>query len=520
MGSVRGGEVLQAKTLALIGWLETLITPQGDRAGQPFELLEWERRLLNGVIDSDVSTAAMSLGRGNGKTTFSAALGAAGIMGPLAQPNAEVTLMASAFGQARIGFAHAKAFLTPWIESEPRRFSITDTSQRATIVDRHTGSSLIARGSDPRRAHGLAPVLALLDEPAQWPPSTANAMVAALTTADGKIPDALFIALGTRPADSGHWFQQWLDGGADYSQIHAATDKMPLYQRKTWLRANPALDDMPHLERAIRRHVGRAKRSDSELQSFKALRLNMGMTDTVRSVLLTTQAWQQCETADMPPMSGPLVWGVDLGSGAAMSAVSCYAPETGALECMAAFPALPDLKERGRRDGVGTLYQQMYDRHELTIAGQYTVNPALLLEYALDRWGPPAALAADRYRESDLREACSDAGIPPAALVMRGQGFRDGADDVRRFRRAVAERVVKTPVSLLLRSALGGAVTVSDPAGNHKLAKAKDTAERRDGHRDDAAAATILGVAEGQRWIARQASAEPVAAFSGFIPWD
>ena len=235
---VKGGEVLQAKTLALIGWLETLITPQGDRAGQPFELLEWERRLLNGVIDSDVSTAAMSLGRGNGKTTFSAALGAAGIMGPLAQPNAEVTLMASAFGQARIGFAHAKAFLTPWIESEPRRFSITDTSQRATIVDRHTGSSLIARGSDPRRAHGLAPVLALLDEPAQWPPSTANAMVAALTTADGKIPDALFIALGTRPADSGHWFQQWLNGGADYSQIHAATDKMPLYQRKTWLRAN------------------------------------------------------------------------------------------------------------------------------------------------------------------------------------------------------------------------------------------------------------------------------------------
>ena len=118
--------------------------------------------------------------------------------GRLAQPNAEVTLMASAFGQARIGFAHARAFLSPWIEAEPQRFSITNTSQRASIVDRQTGSSLIARGSDPRRAHGLAPVLALLDEPAQWPPSTANAMLAALTTADGKIPDALFIALGNQ----------------------------------------------------------------------------------------------------------------------------------------------------------------------------------------------------------------------------------------------------------------------------------------------------------------------------------
>ena len=295
---------------------------------------------------------------------------------------------------------------------------------------------------------------------------------------------------------------------------------MPLYQRKTWLRANPALDDMPHLERALRRHAGRAKRSDAELQSFKALRLNMGMTDTVRSVLLTTEAWQVCETGDMPPMSGPLIWGVDLGNGAAMSAVACYAPETGALECIAAFPALPDLKERGRKDGVGTLYERMYERGELTIAGQYTVNPALLLEYALDRWGPAAAVVADRHRESDLREACSDGGIPPAAVVIRGMGYKDGSDDVRRFRRMVAERWVKTPVSLLLRSALAGAVTVSDPAGNHKLAKAKDTPERRDGHRDDAVAATILGVAEGHRYLARQPKYELAAAFSGFIPWD
>ena len=67
------------------------------------------------------------------------------------------------------------------------------------------------------------------------------------------------------------------------------------------------------------------------------------------------------------------------------------------------------------------------------------------------------------------------------------------------FRRAALDGAIRTPVSLLLRSAIAGAVTVSDVAGNAKLAKAKDSPERRDGHRDDALCAAILAVAEGRR---------------------
>ena len=50
-----------------------------------------------------------------------------------------------------------------------------------------------------------------------------------------------------------------------------------------------------------------------------------------------------------------------------------------------------------------------------------------------------------------------------------------------------------------MRHALSGAVTVSDPAGNAKLAKHGDTPDRRDGHRDDAVAAMILAVGTGYR---------------------
>ena len=108
-------------------------------------------------------------------------------------------------------------------------------------------------------------------------------------------------------------------------------------------------------------------------------------------------------------------------------------------------------------------------------------------------------MVADRWRESELIDALELAGIRPGAYMPRGMGFKDGGDDVRRFRRAALEGAIQTPESLLLRSAIAGAVTVSDAAGNAKLAKAKDSAERRDGHRDDALAAAILAVAEGRR---------------------
>ena len=40
-------------------------------------------------------------------------------------------------------------------------------------------------------------------------------------------------------------------------------------------------------------------------------------------------------------MVGPAVWGVDLGTSAAQSAVACFWPESGALAVLAAFPEIP-----------------------------------------------------------------------------------------------------------------------------------------------------------------------------------
>ena len=178
--------------------------------------------------------------------------------------------------------------------------------------------------------------------------------------------------------------------------------------------------------------------------------------------------------------------------------MAAYWPATGRLECLAAFPCAPDLRERGLRDGCGRLYLDCAKRGELVTLGGAAVPVAELLALALDRFGRPARVVADRWREAELRDALAAASVPLAALETRGMGFLDGAADVREFRRACLEGRVVPASSLLLRSAMAEARTVSDPAGNAKLSKGSQGG-RRARARDDAAAAAILAVADGAR---------------------
>ena len=114
------------------------------------------------------------------------------------------------------------------------------------------------------------------------------------------------------------------------------------------------------------------------------------------------------------------------------------------------------------------------------------------------RFGSPSRVVADRWREAELRDALEASGIPACGLEVRGMGFKDGAEDLRAFRRACETRKVTPVRSLLLRSALAEARAVSDPAGNSKLAKNAEGG-RRLRAKDDALAAAILGVAAGTR---------------------
>ena len=311
------------------------------------------------------------------------------------------------------------------------------------------------------------------------------------------------ISLGTRPATSGGWFAKLLAPGVPgvYSQAHVAPPDAALDDVAAWESANPSLPYFPALRKAVERESARALADPSNAASFRALRLNAGTSDVDANTLIDVDTWERSEADELPPRRGPMVLGVDLGGASAMTGAAAYWPHSGRLEASAWFPGVPTLAERGLRDGVGRLYVELQERGELMTTRGRTVPVVDVLRWAVDTWGPPAVAVSDRYKEAEMRQALDDAGLT-GGIIFRGQGFRDGSEDVRAFRRAVLDGNVTAPRSKLIRSALAEAVTVSDTAGNEKLAKSTEGG-RRTRARDDVAAAMILAVAEGARRGAR-----------------
>ena len=482
---------------ALIPWLQTLVLSGGDRDGELLEVLEWQRAFLADALAPGVREAALSVARGNGKSALVAALATAVVHpeGPLHGNRREVVVVASSFAQGRIVFDDVLAFLGREVRERGRGFRLQDSAQAASVEWTATGARVRCLGSDPGRLHGLRPWLVLADEPAQWPHGLADRMIAALRTSLGKSPEARIITLGTRPADSGHWFARALEG--EHSHCYAAAADADPLSDEAVAAANPSLDHLPSLRAQLNAEREHARMDAGALATWRALRLNLGVLDTDEPVLLEAADYQAAEGIEAA-CEGSAVWGVDLGSSEAQSAVAAYWPATGRLEAIAAFPGVPGLVDRGRKDNAGNLYLDCVRSGDLLILGDATVDVSALIRAALDRWGAPAAVAADRWRNPELRFALATAGVPKAAFELRGMGWKDGAEDVRLFRKAFLDGAVKPRQSLLLRSAFAEARTVTDSAGNVKLAKSTQGG-RRVTARDDAAAAAILAVALGVR---------------------
>ena len=68
------------KTDALARYIEGLTVTQGAGLGGPFRLLPWQLKFLRGLARTD-GYAALTIGRGNGKTALLAALALAHLDG-------------------------------------------------------------------------------------------------------------------------------------------------------------------------------------------------------------------------------------------------------------------------------------------------------------------------------------------------------------------------------------------------------------------------------------------------------
>ena len=490
-------------------WVKDLVITQGEGEGRKISILPWESDFIAGAFAPGIKTAGLSVARGNGKTTLLAAIAAASVVGSLAMPRADCVVVAASFQQARILFEHTLAFLHPW----RRQLKILDNTSFAQVTDTLTGARLRAIASDPGRAHGLAPFLVIADEPAQWQDTQSARMYAALQTSLGKIAGARFVAIGTMPDDSTHWFQSLctLPSSDDhFSRWYGVRDKeCDICDEKLWTESNPSLEHMPNLRAQLVSESTRALSNPGLEFQFRALRLNSGTPDVEsRDLLVQLETWKSCLT-DNAPALGNYVLGLDLGGAAALSAAACYWPANHSLHIRAAIGDTPDLLIRGKADGVSDLYAVAAQRGLLTPTPGRVADVGTLLDQVFSEFGAPAAVVCDTYRQGELCDLLEKRGYR-WPVVTRSGGFKDGSEDVRLFREAVLSRRIRTVPNYLLEAALAVACVVYDSTANARLAKRTESG-RRLRTRDDLAAAAILAVAHGQRVAVR-----PVA-YSGCV---
>ncbi|MBR26157.1 MAG: terminase [Rhodobacteraceae bacterium] len=486
---------------AALRYLSRLTVPEGRKAGKPMRLARFQKEFVRGAFAADTAVALLSIGRGNAKTALSAGLALGHLVGEIApQPKREIIFAARNRDQAKTAFGFLVGFIEGLPEDEQEQFTIRRGSRLEVETDQAGGGLARVIPADGRSILGGAPTLAILDERAAWERDKGDNLENAILSGLGK-RDGRALIISTSAPDDTNTFSRWMDEPppGSYVQEHRPAPGLPPDDLESLLIANPGAREgigatPDWLVAQARRAIARG---GSALSSFRNLNRNERVASDDRSVLITIDEWLAAEVSPdaLPRREGPVVLGVDLGGSRSMSAAAFYWPVTGRLECVGAFPSTPGLADRGASDGVSGRYVEMADRGELITMGDTTVPVDRFLASVVARLDgqAPAAIVGDRFRHAEFIEALRGAGLDRVPCVWRGMGWRDGSEDVERFRRALFEGRVRCVPSLLLRSAFADAITLVDPAGNHKLARGRSTG------RIDAAAASVVAVAQGVR---------------------
>ena len=484
-------------------FLQSLRIPEGPSAGNPLKLAPFQKDFVKGALADDINIAVLSIGRGNAKTALASGIALGALLGEWdRQPRREILIAARTRDQAKIAWDFVAGFARS-LPDEIQAQLIYRRSPRLEIEFTGDGGGHVLRAlaADGKSALGSAPTLVLMDERGHWPLDRGDDLEHALLSGLGKRGGRALI-ISTSAADDTHPFSRWIDDPQPgvYIQEHRPAPGLPADDRESLLLANPGAlhgigSGIDWLEAEARRSIARG---GSALTAFRLYNRNERVSGETRDLLLTVDKWLACEVSELPERDGQVIIGIDLGGSASMTAAALFWPETGRLECFGTFPSVPSLADRGAADGVSGRYVEMQDRGELSVLGDKTVPVASWLSQVLRlaEGETIAAIVADRYKQSELAEAMDKAGVT-SPVIWRGMGWRDGSEDIERFRRSAYDGLIKVVPSLLLRSAFADAVCLRDPANNMKLAKARSKG------RIDPAAATVLAVAEGARMMAR-----------------
>lgn len=448
--------------------------PEGKHVGQPLKLMAFQRKFILDIYDNKngTSRAYLSVGRKNGKSALIAAVLLAHIVGPEARLNSQIISGARSREQASLVFKLAEKMVR--LSPELSKIIKIVPSQKS-LIGLPMNVEYRAISAEAGTAHGLSPVLAILDEVGQVR-GQHDAFIEAIETAQGAHDDPLLIAISTQAATDGDLFSIWLDDAKNAKDprivchLYSAPEDCEIMDREAWAAANPALGEFRSLT-DIEDFATQAQRLPAKENSFRWLYLNQRIEAS--SPFLSRAEWE-ANKADPEVSSGmPCYAGIDLSASRDLTAFVMAFPDNDEWHIVSKFFLPADgIREKAKAEKVP--YDLWADQGFITLIDGPVIIPSVVAQHVAEaaEQYDIQMLAYDRWRINDFKRELDSIGAV-VNMAPFGQGFKDMAPAVDKLERLVAEHKLKHGSNPVLNMCAANAVAERDPAGNRKLTKAK-----------------------------------------------
>jgi phage terminase large subunit-like protein len=374
------------------------------------------------------------------------------------------------------------------------RAIVKEVPSSKKLVGIPMGTEYRAISAEGKTAHGLSPILAILDELGQVR-GPSSEFVDAITTSQGAHDEPLLLAISTQAPNDADLFSIWLDDAMTsddkniVSHLYTADKDCDLEDEAAWKASNPALSHFRSLNDVIEQ-AARAKRMPSFEPTFRNLVLNQRVEMVAPFVSKGVWILNSSEPDESVFYEEPVYVGLDLSGKTDLTSMVMIAwREKWHVKPIFWTPE-KGLKDRAKKD------RAPYDIWESqgfirTTAGA-SIDYEIVARELVDILGDcnVVAMAFDRWRFDLLKKEIDELGFM-LPLVPFGQGFKDMAPAIDTLETALLNEQFAHGGHPVLTMCMANAKVEKDAAGNRKLNKSKST-----GRIDGAVAlAMAIGVA-------------------------
>lgn len=452
------------------------LTPEGAHVGKPIVLAPFQIEFILAVYDNPHGTrrAYLSIARKNGKSAIVAGILLAHLVGPEAQRNSQIVSGAMSREQAALVFNLAAKMvqLSPELTDI---IKIIPSGRR--LIGLPMNVEYRAMAAEGSTAHGLSPVLAIMDEVGQIRGPQSD-FVDAITTSQGAHASPLLLVISTQAANDADLLSVWLDDAeksADpriISHVYASGKDDDILDPATWKKANPALGLFRSLE-DVEEMAKQAARMPSSENTFRNLILNQRISTV--SPFISKSVWD-ANIGELVDFGDNPVWaGLDLSARTDLTALVVIGRIDGVWHVQSHFwTPEQGLHDRAKRD------RQPYDvwvrqDYMLTTPGatvDYEFVARDMAEILSDM--NVQSIAYDRWRIDLLRKELDNIGIA-LPLVECGQGYKDMSPAIDALESELLNGRLGHGGNPVLTMCAANAIITKDAAGNRKLDKHKAT---------------------------------------------